>query len=78
MYTVEHEYDATVVRTLDESGSHEDVEMILDGDLVYLRQWDVDLNKYEMVVMHYQQLLDIAVSLHTSEGLHKIEIIAND
>lgn len=78
MFTVEHEFDSTVVRTLDESGSHEDVELILDGDIVYMRQWDVDLNKYEMVVMHYQQLLDLAASLHTTEGLHQIEIVSND
>lgn len=77
MFTVEHEYDATVVRSLDESGTFEDVELILDGEIVYLRQWDMDLEKYEMVVMHYQQLLDLASSLHTSEGLHKIEIIQN-
>ena len=78
MFTVEHEYDATIIRSLDETGTHEDVEVIMDDTIVYLRQWDVDLNKYEMVVMQYQQLLDIAASLHTTEGLHKIEIVAND
>ena len=78
MFTVEHEHDATIVRSLDETGTHEDVEVIMDDTIVYLRQWDVDLNKYEMVVMQYQQLLDIAASLHTTEGLHKIEIVAND
>lgn len=77
MFTVEHEYDATIVRTLDESGSHEDVELILDGDVVYMRQWDTDRNAYEMVVMHYKQLLDLVASLHTKEGLHKIEIVTN-
>jgi len=78
MFTVEFEHDATIVRSLDETGTHEDVEVILDEEVVYIRQWDRDLNKYEMVVMQYQQLLDIAVSLHTTEGFHKIEIVAND
>lgn len=70
MFTVEFEPDASVIRSLDESGELEDVEMIIDDSgTVYIRQWDNDLEKYEMVILRYQQLLDLVMSLQQTEGL---------
>mgnify|MGYP003633399620 CR=1 FL=1 len=70
MFTVEFEHDSSVIRSLDESGEMDDVELILDGSgTVYMRQWDENLEKYEMLVMTYQQLLDLVSSLHQTEGL---------
>lgn len=69
MFTVEFESDASVVKSLDDSGEFSDVEMIIaDDDVVFIRQWDEDLQKYEMLVMCYQQLLDLFVSMHQTEG----------
>lgn len=70
MFTVEFEHDSSVIRSLDETGELDDIEMILDDDgLVFMRQWDDSLEKYEMLVMTYQQLLDLIVSLKQTEGL---------
>jgi hypothetical protein len=72
MFTVEFESDASVIKSLDDSGEFSDVEMIIaDDDVVFIRQWDEDLQKYEMVVMCYQQLLDLFVSMHQTEGAFK-------
>lgn len=76
MFTVEFEPDASVITSLDESGEMEDVEVIIsEDDVVFMRQWQEELGKYEMLVLSYQQLLDITASLQTTEGLHKIEIV---
>ena len=70
MFTVEFEHDSSVIRGLDETGELDDIEMILDDDgLVFMRQWDDSLDKYEMIVMTYQQLLDLVVSLKQTEGI---------
>ena len=70
MFTVEFESDSSVIRSLDETGELDDIEMILDDDgLVFIRQWDDSLEKYEMIVMTYQQLLDLIVSLKQTEGI---------
>jgi hypothetical protein len=70
MFTVEFEHDSSVIRSLDETGELDDIEMILDDDgLVFMRQWDDSLDKYEMIVMTYQQLLDLVVSLKQTEGI---------
>ena len=79
MFTVEFEPDASIITSLDESGQMEDVEVVIaDDGVVFMRQWQEELGKYEMLVMTYQQLLDITASLQTTEGLHKIEIQRND
>jgi|DEB0MinimDraft_3_1074331.scaffolds.fasta_scaffold156377_3 hypothetical protein len=79
MFTVEFEADASVITVLDESNEMEDVEVIIsDDDVVFMRQWQEELGKYEMLVMTYRQLLDITASLHTTVGLHKIEVVKND
>ena len=76
MFTVEFEPDASVITSLDETGEMEDVEVIISEDeVVFMRQWQEELGKYEMLVLSYQQLLDITASLQTTEGLHKIEIV---
>jgi len=70
MFTVEFEHDASVVRVLDETDQLDDIEMILDDDgIVFMRQWDDSLDKYEMIVMTHQQLLDIVMSLQQTEGI---------
>jgi len=70
MFTVEFEHDSSVIRSLDETGELYDIEMILDDDgLVFMRQWDDSMEKYEMIVMTYQQLLDLVISLKQTEGI---------
>ena len=72
MFTVEFESDASIIRSLDETGQVNDVEMIVaDDGAVFIRQWDEHLEKYEMLVMTYQQLLDIVLSLKQKEGMFK-------
>ena len=73
MFTVEFESDASIITSLDETGEMNDIEMIVsESDKVYVRQWDEDLEKYEMIIMTYQQLLDIISSLQQPEGMFQI------
>lgn len=74
MFTVEYEFDAAIVTSLDELGEYEDVQLIIGSDMVYMRQWDETLDKFVVLAMSYQQLLDLAASLNTQEGMHKIEL----
>jgi len=69
MYTVEFESDAAVITTLDQDDMHEDVEVILgdDGD-VYIRQFEPDMDCYQMIIMSHQQLIDIIAAYNSKEG----------
>ena len=74
MYTVEFESDASIITTLDQNDEHEDVEVIFgdDGD-VYIRQFEPEMEAYQMVIMSAQQWLDIMAAYKSSEGAYYLE-----
>ena len=69
MFTVEMEDKETIVTTLDETGKFEDVTLFFDdSSVVYIRQFNEKRNKYEMIEMSYQQLLDLKAALDSPVG----------
>ena len=69
MYTVEFEPDAAIIKSLDESDTCEDIEIIIGDDgIVFLRQFIEELNRHEIISITYQQLLDIMAALKSPEG----------
>lgn len=70
MFTVEHESDATVIVSLDEKNKFEDVEVIVGAGSVYIRQFDKDMDQYEMIYCSFQQLVDILAALNSEEGMY--------
>lgn len=75
MYTVEFEGDASIVTTLDDNDSYNDVEMIFaDDGSIYIRQFDEDLEEYQMLFMSYQQWLDLMAAYHSPEGAYRLEL----
>ena len=60
MFTVEFESDASIVTTLDQNNLHEDVEVILgDAGDVYIRQYEPDMDSYQLILMSAQQWIDL-------------------
>jgi len=58
---------------LSEDDSQEDVEVIIgDNDVVYVRQYQEDTNEYDVIVMTWQQLKDIAAAINSPEGLFRL------
>jgi len=75
MFTVEHEYDTTVVTSLDQHDEFEDVEMhFTDDGSVFFRQWDESIDDHHLIAISSQQLLDLWAAMKQSEGLFKIEV----
>jgi hypothetical protein len=75
MFTVEFESDAAVITTLDQNNLHEDVEVIFgdDGD-VYMRQFEPEMDSYQMLIMSAQQWLDLMAAYKSSEGSYYLEV----
>lgn len=72
MFTIETTFDDVVVTTLDNTGEYEDVEMIVTEDgTIIIRQFDEDLNQYEVIEMSMEQLTDLLASLNKSEGCYR-------
>jgi hypothetical protein len=70
MFTVEHLSEDTVVRTLDQEGKREDVEVIIDADSVFIRQWQEGWEHYDVIEMSNQQFKDILAAMNKPEGAY--------
>jgi len=70
MFTVDFVDDATEIRTLDQAGEHEDVEVIMDAESVFFRQWNEDMGYFDLIEMSDQQLKDILAALGSTEGAY--------
>ena len=75
MFTVEIESDHTLITTLDQESESEDVQLILDDDgTVWLRQWDEDINRFNVICMSYQQWGDLYAAMNSSQGAYYSKI----
>jgi hypothetical protein len=74
VFTIEFEPDAAVITSLDEHDQFEDVEVVIGEDgTVYMRQFNEELNEYQLLYMSFQQYLDIAYALNKTQGMYYVE-----
>jgi len=70
MFTVEHMPEDTIITTLDQEGICNDVEVIIDAESVFFRQWSEDMECYDLMEMSNQQLKDIVAAMNSPEGAY--------
>jgi len=74
MFTIEHEYDATVVTLVDEGKAplKEDVIVNAFDDCVTINQWDPRTNTSVQVTLSLSQLRDLEAALDLPEGVYRL------
>lgn len=74
MFTIEHEFDATVVTLVDEPGDHleEDVTINAFEDCVTLEQLNPRSGEVQKITLSLAQLDDLAAALDLPEGVYRI------
>ena len=77
MFTIEHEFDATVVTLVDdgETGDalQEDVIISAFDECVTVVQYDPRTDREQVVTLSMAQLRDLAAALDLPEGAYKLE-----
>ena len=67
MITVEHEFDHSIITILDNDGKTDDVEIIVDEELCYIRQYSDD-DDFNIVVISPYMLKELIAAYDMSEG----------
>ena len=74
MFTIEHDFDATIVTLIDEAHDtpQEDVSIRAYDDRVTLHQWDPDSDTVRQVTLSLGQLRDLQAALDLPEGVYQL------
>lgn len=74
MFTIEHEFDATVVTLVDEGSTslQEDVIVNAFDDCVTVEQFDPRRDDVIRITLSLSQLRDLAMALDLPEGVYRI------
>ncbi|MFV2003446.1 MAG: hypothetical protein ACC619_10755 [Paracoccaceae bacterium] len=74
MFTIEHDFDATIVTLVDEGQRNlrEDVVFHAFEDRITIRQYDASADRVEKIVLSMRQARDLAAALDLPEGIYRL------
>lgn len=80
MFTIEHEFDATVITLVDEGSKPllEDVTINAFAECVTIEQFDARTGTVMQVTLSPEQLRDLAAALDLPEGIYRLRPAAED
>ncbi len=78
MFTIEHDFDATVITLIDEAEAgtrplNEDVVILGFDDRIVLEQMSADGDEVVRVTLTMHQLTELRLALNLPEGIYRIE-----
>jgi hypothetical protein len=74
MFTIEHEFDATVITLVDEGERHLQEDVIVNAfeDCVTIEQFDTRLEQVQKINLSMTQIRDLAAALNLPEGVYHL------
>lgn len=74
MFTIEHEFDATIITLVDEGQAHlqEDVTITAFEDCVTIEQLDPRSDRVQKITLSLAQLHELGAALDLPEGVYRI------
>lgn len=75
MFTIEHDFDATVITLIDEGQTYlrEDISVANFDDCIVLEQMDPVTDRLQRVTLSMQQARDLAAAFNLPEGSYRLK-----
>lgn len=75
MFTIEHDFDATVITLVDEGQAplKEDVTILAFDDCVVIEQLDTRSETVQRITLSQAQLRDLAAAMNLPEGVYRLK-----
>jgi hypothetical protein len=73
MFTIEHDFDATVVTLIDDAAPYrqEDVTVTAFEDCVTVEQYDAQSDTVQKITLSLAQVADLTAALNLPEGVYR-------
>lgn len=80
MFTIEHEFDATVITLVDEGETplQEDVTINSFAECITIEQLDTRTDQIQTITLSPEQLRDLAAALDLPEGVYQLRLTGRD
>ena len=74
MFTIEHDFDATVITLVDEGAAplHEDVTVTAFAECVTVEQYDAQADRVMKITLSPTQLRELRAALNLPEGIYRL------
>lgn len=74
MFSIEHDFDATVITLMDEGGDplFEDISITAFEDQIRIEQLDPRRDQIQVITLSMGQLRDLAAALNLPEGVYRL------
>lgn len=75
MFTIEHDFDATVITLVDEGSTHLQEDVTVQGfeDCVTVQQYDPRRDEVVTITLSLAQVRELAASLDLPEGVYRMK-----
>ena len=73
MVTIEFEEDETCITILDDTGQNEDVSVLLYDNYCYIRQYNEEKNRFDLIVMNPEMYLKLMQAWNLPEGTYVLD-----
>jgi hypothetical protein len=68
MFTIEFDFDEVCVTVVDDWSNHEDLIVNSFDDIVFIRQWCVEADRFVVIAISPAQWEDLIASMNSKEG----------
>lgn len=69
MFTNEIEWEETITTVMDDSGKHEDVQIFIDDNGVFIRQYNERMRKYDLIELTHKMYNEMIEAMRHKEGV---------
>ena len=70
MFTNEIEWEETITTVLDDTGRHEDVQLFIDDNGVFIRQWNDKAKKFDLIELTHKMYQEMLEAMRHKEGAY--------
>ena len=74
MFTVEMDHDEIEITVLDDTDRFEDIKVFSYDDIVYIRQFNEQYNKWDLIQMTPEMYVELMTAYHKPSGAYLTQI----
>jgi len=73
MFSIENEFDHTIVTIVDNDNKQEDAQVIMSDEYVYVRQYNLKSGRYDVIVLSPFMFNEMLASMKFTDGVYVTE-----